>query len=823
REHVFKGEDTVNEFCKWLFSRENKGVTCLCHNFQGYDSYFIMQYLHNNGVIPKVIMNGAKLLSVEVESMKIRLIDSLAFLPMPLAQLPGTFGLKELAKGYFPHLYNTQANQNAVLDHLPDVSFYGPDGMKPKARQDFLKWYDEHKHDRFDLQAELLKYCRSDVDILRRCCLEFRNVFIEQTTLKMMDGLDPTEGVDPFKNCITIASACNLVFRSVFLKNETIALIPPQGYTPEHNQSVKALKWMKWYAHTHKVTVQHARNGGEKTIGPYRVDGYYEQGGQKVVLEFMGDFFHGNPKVYKPDTVNCINNQKMGDLYQKTLDKKRYFKTEGYTYVEMWESDYDRELKTNKDMRTYVDKQNITEPLQPRDAFFGGRTECFKLFHEAEEGQKIRYVDFTSLYPYVNKYKKYPVGHPTIITENFQHLDNYEGLIKCKILAPKHLYLPLLPAKMNNKLMFACCKTCAETLNQGNCSHTQEERAFVGTWVTDEVKKALELGYEILEMYEIWHFEEISQYNPETLKGGLFSQYIDCFLKLKQEASGWPGWCTDDGKKRAYVRKYLENEGIMLDEKNIEKNPGKRALAKLMLNSFWGKFGQNCNKTQVTYITDPKEYFDLLLDDTVEVTNIRYIGEETVEMTWHYKDQFVQASNKVNVIIAAYTTAHARLKLYSVLEQLGDRALYADTDSVIFTTKEQDCLSTSNEGEWEPKLGDYLGELTDELDEGDHIVTFVSGGPKNYAYKTAKGKECCKVRGITLNHRNGLQINYETVERLVKHVGEKEVVTVQDPCKITRARDTFDIVSKEQKKDYRIVFDKRIITEDFYTLPYGYL
>ena len=90
-------------------------------------------------------------------------------------------------------------------------------------------------------------------------------------------------------------------------------------------------------------------------------------------------------------------------------------------------------------------------------------------------------------------------------------------------------------------------------------------------------------------------------------------------------------------------------------------------------------------------------------------------------------DDFVSTSDKTNVVIAAFTTSQARLKLYSVLERLHMRTLYFDTDSVIFT---------SRPGEWVPPLVDYLGELTNELDDEDHITTFVSGGPKNYAYQT---------------------------------------------------------------------------------------
>jgi hypothetical protein len=57
--------------------------------------------------------------------------------------------------------------------------------------------------------------------------------------------------------------------------------------------------------------------------------------------------------------------------------------------------------------------------------------------------------------------------------------------------------------------------------------------------------------------------------------------------------------------------------------------------------------------------------------------------------------------------------------------------------------------------EWKPELGDYLGDLTDEVPD-NRIVEFVTGGLKNYAYKIAKPDKdgnttICKVRGITLN------------------------------------------------------------------------
>ncbi|XP_035221202.1 probable DNA polymerase [Stegodyphus dumicola] len=124
-------------------------------------------------------------------------------------------------------------------------------------------------------------------------------------------------------------------------------------------------------------------------------------------------------------------------------------------------------------------------------SFFGGRTNAIQLYYEGD----AKYVDFTSLYPWVNKYCLYPVGHPNIITENFDALENYFGIIKCRILPPRGLYLPVLPYRAQNKLMFPLCKTCAELMYQGICQHSDDERAIIGTWVTEEVKLAVKKGY----------------------------------------------------------------------------------------------------------------------------------------------------------------------------------------------------------------------------------------------------------------------------------------------------------------------------------------
>ena len=215
-------------------------------------------------------------------------------------------------------------------------------------------------------------------------------------------------------------------------------------------------------------------------------------------------------------------------------------------------------------------------------------------------------------------------------------------------------------------------------------------------------------------------------------------------------------------------------------------------------------------------VTEPKKFFHFLDSTKYEVSDARLVNDETVEVHYKEKDEFAEQNNKVNIVIAAFTTAYARLKLYDLLDLLQERVLYYDTDSVIYVHEP---------GKPDPPLGDYLGDLTDELDTGDYITTFISGGPKNYAYITNNGKSETKIRGITLDYAATKKINLDVMRRLVhSHVNchTEEKVTVDTPFKITRDKKEKNIVTKRMKKDYRIVYNKRVITENYGTIPYGY-
>ena len=174
-----------------------------------------------------------------------------------------------------------------------------------------------------------------------------------------------------------------------------------------------------------------------------------------------------------------------------------------------------------------------------------------------------------------------------------------------------------------------------------------------------------------------------------TRKREDFFRYINTFLKFKQEASGPPKWTKSEDDLKNNIEQYLEKEGVTLTSSLITKNPGLRVLAKLCLNSFWGKFGQRLNMRQTEFFHESEvdKFFQTLSNPTKEVTNFHIISDDMIQMEWNYKKDCLPGDNKTNIYLATFTTCWARLKLYSVHEPLNRRVIYYDTDSVIYVSR----------------------------------------------------------------------------------------------------------------------------------------
>ena len=145
------------------------------------------------------------------------------------------------------------------------------------------------------------------------------------------------------------------------------------------------------------------------------------------------------------------------------------------------------------------------------------------------------------------------------------------------------------------------------------------------------------------------------------------------------------------------------------------------------------------------------------------------------------------------------------------MEKLDQRVLYCDTDSIIYI---------SRPGEYEPQLGNYLGQFTNEIENGLHIEEFVSAGPKNYAYKLNNGKTHCTIKGFTQNHLTSLQLTYDAIKDIVCENQDKKITV--DQMKFVKNKKEWNIKTKIEKKNYGFVYDKRVLFEDLTTLPFGF-
>lgn len=275
----------------------------------------------------------------------------------------------------------------------------------------------------------------------------------------------------------------------------------------------------------------------------------------------------------------------------------------------------------------------------------------------------------------------------------------------------------------------------------------------------------------------------------------------------------------DEQKRQAYIEEVYCKDGIQLEYHKVTKNPGLRALAKLMLNSFWGKFGQSTNKSRVEAITAPSKFFKLLLDESLQIQSVRVVNEEMIEVVSKKIKEEEEINPSTNVFIAAFTTCWARLRLYEAMESLeACQIMYLDTDSLIYNWKP---------GQPEIPLGCRLGEFSDEL-KGDVITEFCAAGPKNYGYKTSKMKQECKVRGFSLTVRASKNLNFETMrENIMQEVATPQessrCIDVVYPHKIVRDSKSKTLYAREETKKYSLVADKRVIDKDsFLSYPYGY-
>lgn len=568
-----QNESCIEKFINYLDSFV-RPVTAVCHNFKSYDGHLILEQLSKKSAQLSLVLNGWKIMIVKYKN--VRFIDSLNFMQMPLSKFATSFSLPSgIAKTFFPHIFNTTQNQ-AYVGMIPDKEMYGYENFNSKQLREFNEWYQTQENTIFNFSEQLLEYCISDVNVLRMGSLKFMQSFIDMLH------------VNPLIEAVTLTSSLMLGYRKRFLQPNTLGIVPSNEYSGNKHQSLIGRKWLELMNRRfHRRLVYEYKL---PDIGLY-VDGYLSARNPNVkglVFNFLGCYWHSCVVCYK-DNAHMKNKDEMNARRETTRRQLVRMRNAGYSVKCEWECVFRRRLKENPDLDASLSNSSfvIHAPIACREATYGGLVDCFRTYYKTKPGERIVGLDFKSLYPYCNKYSAYPVRHPRIhrgIECNRLDLKSIHGIIKCRILPPLKLFHPVLPVKVDGRLLMGLCHACMIIQSQ-TCSHTSMERSLLGTWVIAEVNLAIMTGYTIMKIIEIWEYD-VEQYNPQTKMGGIFTDYVNMFMTIKESSSGWPRENMTLEEKQEHINNFEIHEGITLIPSEIVKHTERRQLAKVKNSPF---------------------------------------------------------------------------------------------------------------------------------------------------------------------------------------------------------------------------------------------
>jgi hypothetical protein len=579
----------------------------------------------------------------------------------------------QMAKGHFPHLFNTKANED-YQGSLPDRDFFDMSfvAKSDKDLREFNVWYNERQasSEPWNLKEELIKYCDNDVEVLRCIALEYH------------------------KNILAITE------------------MSPWGFSTAPSCAHAFIR-------------------------------------KKVIMDYdLGSF-----------------SEDVDELLEQRTD-----------------------LAKNRGWATL----NTAEYFFARGALRGGRTDvrCYYLKLEEEEinrGVRIRYQDIVSQYPFQQVAHKFPVGvarievfdlefKPCILhaaklnrtgsgcgcafpstkqciwkkpdelvdtppTAEYilQKSKTMGGFIYADVTPPDDMYHPILIG-----------------FNAENNKAVASLERIKGHFTILEFALALEHGYTINKVYRIdWY----------TMKEGLWA---DCVKELYLQKMMYSNSLPSPEKQQQLIEEYEEHFGMgqimraSFASGNWGKSAAKKMTAKIILNSGWGKHAQRPFMDESKVFSNREDISTLVENcarQNVHCKQINLLSEHYTKIVTKKNEDAVQPDLHDSYLPAAvYVPAYGRVQLWRELVQLGKRALYHDTDSIIYVydPEEYNIPEGARLGQW---------EIEDVDKDNDGIIEFVAAGPKTYGFRTKENDvTVVKCKGIALTNSTQRIVNFETLK-----------------------------------------------------------
>jgi len=316
---------------------------------------------------------------------------------------------------------------------------------------------------------------------------------------------------------------------------------------------------------------------------------------------------------------------------------------------------------------------------------------------------KLYYYDVNSLYPFVMAFNDMPIGRPIAFEGDISKIDpNAFGYFYCKITSPENLAHPLLQRRIKTG---AGLRTIAG----------------LGSWegwiYSEEMINAMKYGYQ---------FEIIKGYQFD--KGNLFKDYIIKMYDLRQQ---------------------------------YDKTNAMNLIAKLLMNSLYGKFGMKLTSTELAIydistdfgkdsLRDHIDLFKESIEDFIKIDNYLLIIRNSVLSVKYNEKEDMYHGQDINIGIAAAITAGARIHMSYFKNNTNFNLYYSDTDSAVIDQP----LPLE-------MVGNKIGQVKLE-----HIINeAVFLAPKVYGFVNVDGVEIIKVKGLTKDTIS--EINFNDLSKLL--------------------------------------------------------
>lgn len=414
-------------------------------------------------------------------------------------------------------------------------------------------------------------------------------------------------------------------------------------------------------------------------------------------------------------------------------------------------------------LTTNLPKDRPLNRLIPRATLRGGFIEQYGLkFSETENpGWTIHFADVNSLYSYVAMSNKFPLGKYEILfpkdnlKKNIVYKDGeffYKGqsmqgdAAHVKLLAPTTLFRPYLGYRVNDEFNFlALCKSCVTKKQASHCTHKAENsRCFISCYQVTDLAKAVQLGYTILEWYEIHHYSK---------RDSILKEFVQILATQKLKHSNILAGLTSE-EQVTMLDQVNGAMGLtgMLEIKESSLNQAQRQLYKDMMNSFFGRFALHTNFTHHYFCRNLFEIQKHAQKPNAEIKDIISINEETCQIEVSEPTKIKPSQNGC-LYITSEINALARKFIYEkseLVESVKGKVLAIDTDSIIYALPpgQPDVLSYS------PAFGDFKHVLGNK----SRITSVFSLGPRNYSITYVDENGCenhtLKVKGLCTTSLN---------------------------------------------------------------------